>query len=350
MSPIAPPPPVDGEIKRFYPIGTPGKPWTAAEDEEWKKSVKYYRSYQTEVVDKIDALRHNAVFHEHFVVEQYGQINVGEKKYPLFAIRTKGDWSRPSKSTLQMLVTGGVHGYETSGVQGALLFVKQLCEDDKMGETYLTNSIDPLKCICVCPCVTPWAYEHIQRWNADLKDPNRSFQEDDALKTKESAALMAYLKQLSPSNAWHLHLDLHETTDTDLSEFMPAKHAKAGLNYEGEVIPDGFYLVGDSVRQEKSKNQVAFQTAVIDSVKKVTHIAAPDSKGNIIDEPIVSEGVILVPVLELGLCCSVLQECPFVTTTEVYPDSPRGVTSDECNQAQVAAIVGAMDHVRAQLG
>jgi hypothetical protein len=42
---------------------------------------------------------------------------------------------------------------------------------------------------------------------------------------------------------WTCHLDLHETTDSDATEFMPAKNdAEAGLLYTSEVIPDGFYL------------------------------------------------------------------------------------------------------------
>jgi hypothetical protein len=43
-------------------------------------------------------------------------------------------------------------------------------------------------------------------------------------------------------------VDLHETTNSDATEFRPAKHAKAGFLYEKDKgIPDGFYVVGDSV-------------------------------------------------------------------------------------------------------
>lgn len=65
---------------------------------------------------------------------------------------------------------------------------------------------------------------------------------------------------------WMCHLDLHETTDTDSTEFTPAKHAEAGSIYEGETIPDGFYLVGDS---ENNGGQLDFQEAVINEVRKV---------------------------------------------------------------------------------
>jgi hypothetical protein len=29
--------------------------------------------------------------------------------------------------------------------------------------------------ILCCPCVSPWGYEHIQRWSPTAVDPNRSF-------------------------------------------------------------------------------------------------------------------------------------------------------------------------------
>mgnify|MGYP000741713275 CR=1 FL=1 len=32
--------------------------------------------------------------------------------------------------------------------------------------------------LLVAPCVSPWAYERIQRWNFDALDPNRSFRAD----------------------------------------------------------------------------------------------------------------------------------------------------------------------------
>ena len=45
-----------------------------------------------------------------------------------------------------VLVTGGVHGYETSGVQGALAFL----------ETEAQRYADRFN-ICVAPCVSPWS-------------------------------------------------------------------------------------------------------------------------------------------------------------------------------------------------
>jgi hypothetical protein len=222
-----------------------------------------------------------------------------------------------------------VHGYETSGVQGALLFLKEKALDYSQDFN-----------IVVAPCVSPWGYEHIQRWNADVKDPNRSFKKDEQTQTEESKALMSYLESLGVSQ-WTMHLDLHETTDTDATEFMPAKHAEAGLAYTEEIIPDGFYLVGDS-----ENPQLDFQSAVISNVQRVTHIAPPDGEGNIIGEPVVKQGVIIVPAKTLGLCGGVTNGI-YTSTTEVYPDSPNA-TDEDCNNAQVASIIGALDFILSQ--
>ena len=138
---------------------------------------------------------------------------------------------------------------------------------------------------------------------------------------------------------WLSHVDCHETTDTDETEYMPARAALTGALYKRCDIPDGFYLVGDNVRSTP-----AFHKAIIDCVKVVTHLAPGDRNGTIIEEPLTQEGVIEVPVNNLGLCASVTG-CLYNTTTEVYPDSDR-VTDDQCNLAQVAAITGAFDFVR----
>ena len=139
-----------------------------------------------------------------------------------------------------------------------------------------------------------------------------------------------------------LTLRLHETTDSDETEFRPALAARDGLEYIEGMIPDGFYTVGDT-----ENPQPEFQKAVIESVAKVTHIAPADDQGEIIGSPVVQFGVINYPMEKLGLCGGVTN-CTYGTTTEVYPDSPK-VTDEECNDAQVAAVVGGLDYVLAQL-
>jgi hypothetical protein len=51
--------------------------------------------------------------------------------------------------------------------------------------------------------------------------------------------------------------------------------------------------------------------------------------------------VILYAFKELGLCAG-LTNARYTTTTEVYPDSPRA-TPEQCIEAQVAAVRGALD-------
>ncbi|MGI9915715.1 M14 family metallopeptidase [Vibrio owensii] len=299
-----------------YPIGTPGQPWGEAERKAWCEQRDVKRSYQEEVVTKIDALR------ERFDVEQYGALSYDEARFPLFCIKTRNwDAAKPV-----VLVTGGVHGYETSGVHGALKFV------DTQAERYAEHFN-----IVVAPCVGPWGYEVINRWNPNAIDPNRSFYADSP--AEESANLIKLVATLGDVL---MHIDLHETTDSDETEFRPALAARDGLEYIEGMIPDGFYTVGDT-----ENPQPEFQKAVIESVAKVTHIAPADDKGEIIGSPVVQFGVINYPMVKLGLCGGVTN-CTYGTTTEVYPDSPK-VTDEECNDAQVAAVVGGLDYVLTQL-
>ena len=188
--------------------------------------------------------------------------------------------------------------------------------------------------ILLAPCVSPWAYERVQRWNAEALDPNRSFTGQG--RTQEAAALISLVAPLQGRVL--LHIDLHETTDSDETEFRPAKAARDGEVFVPGEIPDGFYLCGD----EKNP-QLAFQTAVNAAVAEVTHIAPSDAKGEIIGSPVVAPGVILYDYKALGLCAG-MTDARFTTTTEVYPDSPR-TTPRICNAAQVAAVRAAIDYV-----
>jgi hypothetical protein len=138
-----------------------------------------------------------------------------------------------------------------------------------------------------------------------------------------------------------MHIDLHETTDSDESEFRPALAARDGKTSEPGEIPDGFYLVGDT-----EDPQPAFQQAVIAAVAQVTHIAPADANGEIIGSPVVAPGVINYAVGPLGLCAGITA-ARYRTTTEVYPDSPRA-TPEQCDAAQAAAVCAAIDYALAQ--
>lgn len=294
-----------------YPIGTPGHPWGAAEVSAWRSRQTRKRSYEADVLGAIESLR------PRYDVVQYGRLDYEPDTFPLFAIRSR-EWRDGLPCAL---VTGGVHGYETSGVHGALQFVDRHAAD-------YAGRIN----LVVAPCVSPWAYERVQRWNFDAIDPNRSFRNDSP--ARESAALMQLVEPLRDRVL--MHIDLHETTDTDESEFRPALAARDGKAFEPGEIPDGFYLVDDS-----GNPQPGFQQAVIAAVAKVTHIAPADRNGEIIGSPMVAPGVINYPLRPLGLCAGITN-ARYTTTTEVYPDSSRA-SAEQCNAAQVSAVRAAID-------
>lgn len=302
-------------MDRFYPIGTPGQPWTDDDKAAWLKTREIQRSYQDEVLLKLEHLD------DRFEVEAYGALSIDPDRYPLFAVQP----ASPVEGAPWALVTGGVHGYETSGVQGALAFL----------ETAAAAYLDRLN-VLVAPCVSPWGYEVIHRWNPRAVDPNRSFVRESP--AEESAALMERLAKIAGPVL--VHIDLHETTDSDESEFRPALAARDGKRFEPGTIPDGFYTVADSANP-----QPEFQAAIVAGVATVTHIAPADENGQIIGADVTQPGVIRYAFEELGLCAGVT-DAPFTTTTEVYPDSPK-VTDAICNAAQVAAVRAAFDHALA---
>lgn len=296
-----------------FATGTPGKKWGTKEKAAWREQATIKRSYRDDVVAKVDALRPD------FDVLQYGALSYDADRYPLFAIKSR-DWDTTKPA---VLITGGVHGYETSGVHGALAFLETRAKDYRGRFNIL-----------VAPCISPWGYETINRWNPLTLDPNRSFRKDSP--AEECAALIRLLE--AQDAGFLMHLDLHETTDTDESEFRPALAARDGEQYAKGIIPDGFYVVGNT-----EDPQDVFQRAIIQSVRQVTHIAPADADGKIIGATPTQEGVINYPVKRLGLCAGVTN-ARYASTTEVYPDSPK-VDDRECNRAQVAAVTGALDHL-----
>ena len=288
-------------------------PWGDKEKKAWLAEQSIKRSYLDDVVSKIEILE------DRFKVINYGTLRYGESKYPLYILINKN--FDDNKKT--MLITGGVHGYETSGVHGALAFL------DTNASAYNTHFN-----IISAPCISPWGYETINRWNPNAVDPNRSFYTDGP--AEECNLVMKALESISTDI--FAHIDLHETTDTDSSVFRPALELRDGIKQDVWDIPDGFYLVGDC-----ENPQAEFQKAIINSVREVTHIAPSDQDGKIIGQAITQAGVINYPVKKLYLCAG-LSNASFCSTTEVYPDSPK-VNHQTCIKAQIAAICGGLDHL-----
>src|SRR5688500_4434845 len=93
----------------------PGHPWGEDEKRQRRAQQRPQRSYQADVVDVLGRLRARVD------VVSYGRLDYPPDSHLLYAVRTRG-WrdDRP-----YALVTGGVHGYETSGVHGALRFAER---------------------------------------------------------------------------------------------------------------------------------------------------------------------------------------------------------------------------------
>lgn len=96
----------------FYPVGVPLSPWGEAERAAWLQHVGTpLRSYAADVVARLQPLK------ESFDVVEYGALSLDRSRYPLFCVKTRGwDGSKPS-----VLITGGVHGYETRCLRSAFL-------------------------------------------------------------------------------------------------------------------------------------------------------------------------------------------------------------------------------------
>ena len=138
----------------MYPIGTPGTPWGDDEKRQWLELQSVKRSYAEEVLTKLTALP------ETLTRVQYGALPYDTERYPLYALLSKS----PIDGAPWVLITGGVHGYETSGVQGAILLANEY-----------SKAYDGKVNFVIVPCVSPWGYETINRWNPKAVDPNRSF-------------------------------------------------------------------------------------------------------------------------------------------------------------------------------
>lgn len=298
-------------------------PWGPEKKLNWFVEQRVQRSYQEDVLVRLEQLRKTK---PSFVIEQYGALTVNPDRFPLHAVQV----GNRSNSKPTVLITGGVHGYETSGVKGALLFL----------EEHVLHYAEHFNFV-VAPCLSPWSYETINRLDPIMENPNREFKSEG--KAEESRLFMDYLARLGIEFVGHI--DLHETTNSD-RVFLPEEYSKNGLLLEAKDIdiPDGFYLIG-----VQGFSRPELEKAMIESVRKVTHIAKPDAQGRILETAISLEGVIHNNIP--GLCAEFTPAKSHLGayTTEVYPDSDKfkalSVPEVEalCSKAQVACVRGALD-------
>lgn len=291
--------------------------WSAEKIKEWAATQPIKRDY-SEIMRRIKGLSGQ------FDVAQYGQLSHNPERYPLFYLKSK-DWDDQKPN---IIIAGGVHGYEPSGISGALTFLEERAQSWKDQFNFIAY-----------PCVSPWGYEVDHRWDIHAEDPNRGFRHDNPRKAPEECTLfMESVKSLGHSFVFGI--DLHETPDRD-KELRRLRADRFGtpLVDNPDHIPDGFYLVLDQERFEKEGQQPpSFALSIVESVSKVTQIAPDEEVLNLKNHG----GIIYFGAQ--GLLANYLMDEGFAqvaATTEVYPNPlPPG----EAEHGQVAAIEGALRH------
>lgn len=330
----------------------------------------HYRSYTIDVVDRLKELCSSREDDDddddaddsRFEMIQYGALSHNPTRYPLVAAKSRGSgWGHQPC----MLVTGGVHGSERSGIEGCLEFLEQQQQQQQRQKSSSFNNVNLL----IVPCVSPWAYEWGTRCQANRKDPNRSFSyfknnnlssASASYQTEEAQALMTFLRQSLNVPRWTCHLDLHETRpggqdqggafDILLGQGDNDSVSKAEEEWMMSIdpfsIPQGVYLVVDEDSQ-KDVQQQEFQRAVLDSIQRVLPVLQ-GSNDNSPHQSLferIQDGVLPVPTKALGLCSSTT-EATFLATTEVCRSVPENDRDVIYRQAQISAITGALDFLR----
>jgi hypothetical protein len=283
------------------------KPWGPEEKEAWFLRQTIRRSYERDVVARLKALPP-----ERFSLEQYGALTHDPARYPLYRVLTK-PWTGRKPA---ILITGGVHGYEPSGITGALRFLEELA----------VRSSDKFE-FAVYPCVSPLGYEIDHRWNRKAEDPNRNF--FDGGTAEEALKLMRSVESLRTH--FRAAVDLHETNQRDV-ELTRQRRARDGQKPEpdDDHIPEGFYLV----LHDRQDTELGHR--VIDAVSKVTPICA---EKRILGYPS-DQGIIVLDDVP-GLCQGFARRhADAAMTTEIYPDK---APVREAEDAQLAAIRTALD-------
>ncbi len=283
--------------------------WGDAEKAAWLANRQRVRSYEDDVISRIQALPKTT-----HVITQYGALAHDPKRYPLFHV-TVGD---PTNNKPTLLVTGGVHGYEPSGVEGALILLEEHAAS-------LSKRVN----LAVFPCGSPWGYEHNERWNRLTIDPNRHFKEGSEV--EECAPLMRAVVNLDTH--FRAAIDLHETPDRDIQLRRERALRDGGdPDLEDKTIPNGYYLyVVDRNRD------TAMGRRIIDKVRTVTKVC---------DEPTIcgakaDDGIIYSSTIG-GMRAFAQLHADEAVTTEVYPDPN---PAEENNAAQIASIQGALEYV-----
>lgn len=314
--------------------------WSEKDKLQWLSKQSFQRSYREQVLSRIEKLKQTS---ESIKIKQYGNLSLQgrdelaikgatlsaeeyKNRYPLYYAEV-GDIT-DGKPTI--IVTGGTHGYEESGIYGALEFLEKDALDYADQFHFL-----------VFPCVSPFAYEVNQRWTHDAWDPNRSFDRSKPY-VPEAQLVMDVLDKAHDraGGDFAAAVDLHETPDRD-KVMMPPQYQRYGINLSAEdiLIPMGYYLISHEFNESPD-----MASRILSKVRKITPIAPdPEIHGEKnVEGVVISKGE--DPTLQ-GLNQEYMKSISKNSfTTEIYPEihpEPRG--SQEAIASQRATIHGILD-------
>lgn len=309
-------------VTRMSAVEKFSKGWDDAQISAWREDVMVSgkkRDYEV-IKSQVAALPANTN-----TVETYATTSDG---YPLYRI-TVGDVNNGNPN---ILIVGGVHGYEPSGVEASVKFLQE--EAPKLSQEF--NFV-------VYPCITPWAYEFDQRWNSQAQDPNRLFARGDKFADIEECRYFMDSMELN-TIPFTAAFDLHETPDSDRKlRVLRSERFGTPLAPDYLEIPQGFYMMLTK-RDTAGENaeQLLFGQAILDEVKKISPIAP---EATMLEGKVNYGGVILAPASE-GLTRHYLgKHAGLVAVTEVYPDH-KDMSPEKSIDTQIAAVKGGLNYVR----
>lgn len=295
-------------------------PWNDRRIASWREGViaQGKRRDYAQVVQRIQSLPANT-----HIIQCYGHAVSGAESHALYSIRCGRDEGNPD-----ILLIGGTHGYEPSGVEAILRFMRD--EAPALAGRY---NIDAY------PCINPWAYEYDQRWNWHAWDTNRQFVRDGRLaQNDECRYFMDAVEGSGRSYQWAL--DLHETSDRDIDlRQKRAKRFGEPLDPHYRIIPQGYHvIVSRGAAASVTGLNHAFAYAIVARVRAVSPIA---QDATIMKQPNL-DGVVIAEAKQGLLRAYLGAHAALVGVTEAYPDHP-SMTPEKTVQAQLAAIRGAFD-------
>ncbi|MBW2971628.1 succinylglutamate desuccinylase/aspartoacylase family protein [Candidatus Woesearchaeota archaeon] len=144
------------------------------------------RSYRRDVISKLERLPH--------LCNTIGRLTNESGAYPLFrVVAAQGGRHNGRKD---VLISGGVHGDEPSGVYAVMDFL----------EHHVWEYLDRFRFFAY-PCINPWGFERHLRDNAQGVNINRTF--GDTLTSEEGEAVKSSIKQANRRYA--ITDDMHES-------------------------------------------------------------------------------------------------------------------------------------------